>query len=153
MSNYRSAKKIVDKYAVDIELRAHINIENWKNPEILLNGTTTDQAVRKTENLRSFINNVFQSKFEEGGQLSQLDKTFIVVNLGDVSSITNKAFKKIVTSVYGRMINNKKVEFLIVSFNEKSTILYNKNIPKKRDQGHAYVQKKLMGLKSTKGNE
>lgn len=59
--------------------------------------------------------------------------------------------KTITTSVLAKMINHKTVEFLIIHYNGKSLIIYNKDIPSDRVKGNVYIKHKLKVIKTRKG--
>lgn len=50
-------------------------------------------GINRTENIKNFIRNSFVNKLIEGGQLYELEKTFIVANCGELRGVSKKEFK------------------------------------------------------------
>lgn len=152
MENINEAKLISKNLDLAVDILPLIELKNHSSPEFRIKGIIGDGVHRKGS-ITNTASNAFSNKLGKNGQLSKLDKTFISVNYGKVDKVSNKEFKRIVNSIYGKMTNNKKVEFLIISFNEKSVIIYNKSIPADRTKGFNYIYDKLELLKNTEGNK
>lgn len=142
MDNLQHAQMIGNNLNLKVDILPMVRLEKYKNPEFRINGIIGD-GVKRTGNIKNTINNAFVNKLGKGGQLEKLEQTFLSVDLGEVKSLSGKEFKAIVNTTYNKLHFNKKVEFLIISWNKNSLIIYNKDIPNSNIEGHLFVKNKL----------
>lgn len=112
--------KLITEYEKDgiINLLPHSFEIGVKNPELQVREIIGDITNRKGS-VKNFVGNSFKVKLNEGGQLFELDKTFLALNFKQITKLSNKEFKAIVHDVYYRMKHYKTVEFIYIIYNNK----------------------------------
>ena len=127
--NMYSAKVIADKLGISINIRPHLDLKEHKNPEYEINGVIGD-GTNRTGNLKNFIGNSFVNKLTKGGQLYDLEKTFIVANCGELKEVSKKEFKAFSNDIFFKMLNTPKVEILYILYNGKAIRISQKDAKK-----------------------
>lgn len=139
LGNYRTAKTIVDNIGIDVELRPNINIPGHKNPEFGIMGAQGDQTVKKTKDLRAFVTNSFNSKFGNNGQLKNLDKTVLLLELGN-STYSKKELIGFAAQIKPKMQKHKNLTHLFIKNRNKVVIIERGDV-----EGNALFEK-VLGL-------
>ena len=116
VSNVETAVVIVDKLGIDVKIRAHINIQNHKNPEYEIGGKIADRAEPTTKNIKRGISNTFDDKLGKGKQLRDFEKVGIVIDISHYD-LTNENMETIISQSWQRFkhynqYNLKKVIFV-----------------------------------------
>ena len=114
--NVETAMVIVDKLGIDVKIRAHINIQNHKNPEYEIGGKIADRAEPTTKNIKRGISNTFDDKLGKGKQLRDFEKVGIVIDISHYD-LTNENMETIISQSWQRFkhynqYNLKKVIFV-----------------------------------------
>lgn len=151
-NNLSLSKKITDNLPDSVEIRAHINLSGYKNPELKIEDIIGDGTHREG-NVKNFIANSFNNKLKTGGQLADLEKTFIAMDFKEYDALSNKDYKSIVGSLLNKMNSYKSVDFVILAFNDKALKVYNKDIPDDFTKGFQYLYEKLEPMRNTKGSK
>ena len=144
VSNVETAVVIVDKLGIDVKIRAHINIQNHKNPEYEIGGKIGD-GTHRTGNIKNFVSNSF-GKLSEGEQLHGLKETFIVLDFGNVEKLSNKDYKAIVGSTFNKLKYHYTVKQLYFVYNNKALLIDRKQIPNDEKKGYQYIHNILYSI-------
>ena len=144
VSNVETAMVIVDKLGIDVKIRAHINIQNHKNPEYEIGGKIGD-GTHRTGNIKNFVSNSF-GKLSEGEQLHGLKETFIVLDFGNVEKLSNKDYKAIVGSTFNKLKYHYTVKQLYFVYNNKALLIDRKQIPNDEKKGYQYIHNILYSI-------
>lgn len=152
VKNIQSAMSVANNLSLSVIIRPHLYIPGTKNPELEIDGVIGDR-VNLEGNIRNFVGNAFNNKLKKDGQLSELKETFILMDFGKISSLSNNEFKSIIGSTYYKMINHKSVKFLLFQYNETMIKIDRNLIPENKEEGFAYIRNTLYSMKSTKDNE
>jgi SPP1 gp7 family putative phage head morphogenesis protein len=150
LSNYRTAKRIVDDFGEDVLIRPHLFVHGHKNPEVVISKIIGDITHRKG-NVKNFANNSY-TKLKEGEQLSHLKQTFLILDYGQVKSLSNREYKAVVGSIR-KMKDFENLEFLIIVYNKKSIRIDKKELPNTFQDSWTYVYDKLIPMKNTDGSK
>ena len=142
--NVETAMVIVDKLGIDVKIRAHINIQNHKNPEYEIGGKIGD-GTHRTGNIKNFVSNSF-GKLSEGEQLHGLKETFIVLDFGNVEKLSNKDYKAIVGSTFNKLKYHYTVKQLYFVYNNKALLIDRKQIPNDEKKGYQYIHNILYSI-------
>lgn len=123
-ANLESAKIIVDQLKLNVEIRAHLNVDGFKNPEFYINKNLMDLKSDFKDNNYKSINNAFKTAKEQGGT-------------GIVFNFTN-SFKTLNITEVNRWIlsniNEKRGKFyseIIFIYKSKSILVSRETIVKK----------------------
>ena len=138
--NITTAKVIADELGVSVKIRPHLdsNIVKVKNPEYEINGIIGDRATFEGTNLRSFVENTFKNKFKENnGQLSNLRKTSLFLNISDKNFLENDMIG-FGAKIKSKMLNRIEVKHIYIVKGEKATV-----INRKDTEGDALFEKIL----------
>lgn len=80
-NNVESAMIIVDSLKVDVSIRAHLNVQKYKNPEYNINGKISDLKTNFKENNYNGILRAFESAKDQGCKSIAFDLTNSFKNL------------------------------------------------------------------------
>lgn len=138
--NFTDAKLLVKNHKADIEIRPHIEIDGWRNPEYRINGLIADRYAgslkkgfyKKPLQIKQFIkdyNETYPSdKFK--------DDYGIVFNLKNIGVNDAKL-------INGKFTQGNKLQFVMI-------IAGGKSVEIKRGDSFDLINEKLNGLKSQK---
>lgn len=76
-ANLKSAIAIADNLGVSMNIRPHIIIEGYKNPEYEMNGIIGDREELKSDNIKKGISNTLDKKLGKKRQLKE-QKTLLL---------------------------------------------------------------------------
>lgn len=105
--NVETAMVIVDKLGIDVKIRAHINIQNHKNPEYEINGKLADRAEPTTKNIKRGISNVFDDKLGKKGQLRGFQNVGLIIDISHYD-LTNDNLDAIILQSWAKFRNYKE---------------------------------------------
>lgn len=127
-TNLKSAITIADNLGVGMNIRPHVIIEGYKNPEFESNGIIGDRAQFEGNDLRKFIANTFKNKFKEKvGQLSNLRKVFLVLDIGK-GTFTESELMGFGAQVKSKMVNRPTVKHIYIVRGDKATVINREDI-------------------------
>ncbi len=78
-SNLKTASTATDALGIKAEINAHKSV--GKNPELKFDDKIGDKVAPVTKNIKRGISNAFDDKLKKGGQLRNIEDTFISVDL------------------------------------------------------------------------
>lgn len=107
VSNVETAVVIVDKLGIDVKIRAHINIQNHKNPEYEIGGKIADRAEPTTKNIKRGISNVFDDKLGKKGQLRDFQNVGLIIDISHYD-LTNDNLDAIILQSWAKFGNYKE---------------------------------------------
>lgn len=142
-TNFKIAKLIADKIGDSVDIRPHLYLKGYKNPEYEIDGIKGDRT-SIDGNIKNFVGNSFGNKLKKGKQLYGLKQTFLVLDCKEIMKLSTKSFKAFSSDVYNRMTNHKTVKELYIVYNKK-VIVINQNDVKK---GLSNVKKILKPIKT-----
>ena len=102
-----TAVVIVDKLGIDVKIRAHINIQNHKNPEYEIGGKIADRAEPTTKNIKRGISNVFDDKLGKKGQLRDFQNVGLIIDISHYD-LTNDNLDAIILQSWAKFGNYKE---------------------------------------------
>jgi SPP1 gp7 family putative phage head morphogenesis protein len=120
--NLESAKIIVDELKMNVEIRGHINLDKYKNPEYFINGKLAD--LKKIEKITGISNGIKSAKNQLGNTNNHYS---IVFNLDNIKNIK-------ITDITAQLDNKfsaergKKIDSLIFVKGNKAIELSRKSI-------------------------
>ena len=134
VSNVETAMVIVDKLGIDVKIRAHINIQNHKNPEYEIGGKIAD---RKEVSSYTSIKSNLETARKQGNQS-------IVY---DITKFQNWKANEITKNLKGKIMNFKDKDWLheIYFVNGNKAISFTKD---ELLEDYISVLKKLESIKS-----
>ena len=119
-NNVESAMVIADELNIDVNLRAHINVQNKSNPEYFINGMVSD--LKKIDSKNGVINAVDSAKkqFKDYSKHSLvIDFTNVELSKDDIiSQLNNKVTKS----------RGKKIQEMIFINKTKAVLLSREDI-------------------------
>lgn len=105
--NVETAMVIVDNLGINVTIRAHINIQNHKNPEYEINGKLADRAEPTTKNIKRGISNVFDDKLGKKGQLRDFQNVGLIIDISHYD-LTNANLDAIILQSWAKFRNYKE---------------------------------------------
>lgn len=138
--NFVDARVISKNHKLDVEIRPNVLIEDWRNPELLINGILADRYAgslkggfaEKRKQIKGFVKN-YNEAFPDDKFTSQYGIVFNVKSIDkDAARLINGKFK-----------NGKNLAFVIIVKGSKSV-----NI--ERADSFEIITEKLKALKSQK---
>ena len=133
--NVETAMVIVDKLGVDVKIRAHINIQNHKNPEYKIGGKVADR--KETSSYTSIKSNLETAKKQGNHSI-----------VYDVTNFKDWKANEITKNLKGKIMNFKDKDWL----HEIYFVNGNKAISFTKDElldDYISIIRKLESLKST----
>lgn len=149
--NLKSAIITANELNENINIRAHLEIDGCKNPEYEMLKMIGDGTHREG-NVKNFVGNSFTNKLGENGQLQALDKTFIILNFGEINNLSNKEFKSIAGSTHNQLKKYQTVQFLIFIYNNKAIKVERSLITEDFTESLKNISETLRPMKTTEGN-
>jgi hypothetical protein len=117
--NINRATILVNELGVSIKIRPHVRIDKFKNPELLIDGVVGDLAVRKSDDLRKFVSNTFDTKLGKKGQLRETTKCFIVFDFEN-ATFDNQQISEVSRQLWSKFGAYKKVNELYLINDNKA---------------------------------
>lgn len=105
--NVETAMVIVDNLGMDVKIRAHINLQNHKNPEYEINGKLADRAEPTSKNIKRGISNVFDDKLGKNGQLRGFENVALIIDISHYE-LTNENIDNVASQSWSKFKNYKE---------------------------------------------
>ena len=129
-NNVESAMVIVDSLKIDVSIRAHLNVQNYKNPEYIINGKVSDLKTNFKENNYNGISRAFESAKDQGCKSIAFDLT--------------NSFKTLDIHQLWRKINSSYSSKKGTSFDEIIIVYNTKAIRLTREDAKKGITKKML---------
>ncbi|ANQ49605.2 hypothetical protein MY04_4788 [Flammeovirga sp. MY04] len=127
--NMTDAKRIVDKYDVEILIKPHTNTDDIKNPEFVINGITGDRFERKKDATvrNTILNNIRKKLNSKKGQLSKniFNKVSLVININEE---IQKNKTGIASALYGQIKNYPHLKLVYILGKKEMIVVETKKI-------------------------
>lgn len=131
IDNVETAMVIVDKLRTDVKIRAHINLQNHKNPEYEINGKLADRAEPTSKNVKRGITNAFDDKLGKGKQLRDFEKVGLVIDISHYE-LNNENIDAIVSQSWSKFnLYNKTNLKEVIFVHKNNAVIMEENLLKK----------------------
>lgn len=137
--NLADAILIANRLNISSNIRAHINVNNYKNPEFEIDGVKGDRVNPISKSVKNGVFNAFKNKLGKNGQLGGLKETFLILRMD--FELNNSNLNDFASQSWERLKHYQAVNYFILINGEKVVKIDRKAVNKGFDYYHDQVLK------------